>query len=439
MNESWTEARLGDHIGLAKGLSYKSSYFDEAGDALINLKCITTGGGFNPSGVKYYTGPHKPEHIVRPGDIVLALTDLTQHGEVMGRPAYVSLFTEREMIASLDLARVELRSDALHPRYLYYRLRGRDYLAHVTGRATGTTVRHLAPRDILEFNFHLPPRQEQEEIASLLGVLDDKIELNRRMNETLEGIIQTLFRSWFVDFDPVRAKADGRELYGLSGDLAALFPEAFVTLSEGEGRVLEVPAGWSVGQLGQVMLSPRRTIQPAAVPADTPYIGLEHMPRGSIALTDWGRAGDVGSTKLQFCQDEILFGKLRPYFHKVGIAPVDGVASSDIIVISSEPQWFGFVLGHVSSTRFVEYANQASTGTRMPRANWSHMTQYKVVLPDERLADAFQALIRPLIEHLRSNIHESRTLAAVRDTLLPKLVSGAVRVPEAEGTLAAMV
>lgn len=187
-----------------------------------------------------------------------------------------------------------------------------------------------------------------------------------------------------------------------------------------------------MGKLGEVVTNPRRGVEPSDTEPDTPYIGLEHMPRGSIALGEWGRSGDVTSTKLAFYRGEILFGKLRPYFRKVGVSPVDGVASSDIIVITSEPLWFGFVLGHVSSGAFIEYANAASTGTRMPRASWSHMAQYEVALPSPKVASAFTALVQPLVERIEVSIMESRTLAALRDTLLPKLLSGEVRVREAE-------
>ncbi len=128
------------------------------------------------------------------------------------------------------------------------------------------------------------------------------------------------------------------------------------------------------------------------------------MPRGSIALSEWGKADDVTSTKMGFQQGEILFGKLRPYFHKVGVAPVDGVASSDIIVITSEPDWLGFVLGYVSSTAFVEYTNGASTGTQMPRASWSDMSKYPIALPPQSVAKIYSQIINPMVQHIHANI-----------------------------------
>jgi type I restriction enzyme S subunit len=157
------------------------------------------------------------------------------------------------------------------------------------------------------------------------------------------------------------------------------------------------------------------------------------MPRRSIALFTWGAASGIESNKFEFKRGDILFGKLRPYFHKVGVASVDGVCSTDILVVRPKrTSWFGFVLGHVSSTEFVEYTSAGSDGTRMPRTNWADMARYEFALPPETVAESFTRLVRPLLEQIFLNIHESRTLAALRDALLPKLISGEMRVKDAE-------
>jgi len=269
----------------------------------------------------------------------------------------------------------------------------------------------------------LPSIEEQHAIAHVLGTLDDKIELNRRMNETLESTARALFKSWFVDFDPVCAKAKGREPR-LPQPLANLFPDSFE-----DSELGEIPKGWRIGSLGEVADHPRRGVQPDQIDPSTPYIALEHMPRRCIALSEWGTADRLGSNKFAFRKGEILFGKLRPYFHKVGVAPVDGVCSTDIVVVVPRTEkWFGFVLGHVSSGVFVEYTNSGSTGTKMPRTSWAEMARYRVVLPDEAIAEMFTKQVRLAVSRLLAAIQESRTLAALRDALLPKLVSGELRV-----------
>jgi type I restriction enzyme S subunit len=243
------------------------------------------------------------------------------------------------------------------------------------------------------------------------------------MNVTLEAITKAIFKSWFVDFEPVQAKADGRAPE-LPKHVADLFPDSFA-----EGELEGIPKGWSVGTLGDVAKNPRRVVSPEEIESSTPYIGLEHMPRKCIALSEWGHADDLESSKFEFKQGEILFGKLRPYFHKVGVAPLSGVCSTDILVVNPRtPEWFGFVLGHVSSTAFVDYTNAGSTGTKMPRTSWQEMARYQVAVPPKVAAAVFTEVTRPFIGRINANIHESRTLAAVRDSLLPKLVSGELRV-----------
>ncbi len=305
-------------------------------------------------------------------------------------------------------------------RFLMYALSAAD----ISGYLTGSTMPKLTQGNMNRIPLLTPRLSEQRAIAHILGTLDDKIELNRRMSETLEAMAGAFFKSWFVDFDPVRAKVEGRDP-GLPREIAELFPDRFEDSALGE-----IPAGWGVGTLGDAAEHPRRGILPRKIAADAPYIALEHMPKRSITLSDWGTADGLESNKFEFKRREILFGKLRPYFHKVGVAPLDGVCSTDIVVLVPRTnQWFGFVLGHVSSIEFVEYTNATSTGTKMPRTSWSDMARYQLVLPPEPLAAAFTALVQPSVDRIIAGIHESHALSALRDALLPKLVSGDVRVP----------
>ena len=310
------------------------------------------------------------------------------------------------------------------PRYLLYALQSKT-VRHEIGvsEGTGSTVSNL--RIPLLEALPIPSRRlpEQRAIAHILGTLDDKIELNRRMNETLEALARALFKSWFVDFDPVRAKMEGRDT-GLPKHLADLFPDRMV-----DSELGKIPEGWEVKTLGSVADNPRRGVRAQEIDPGTPYIALEHMPKRCIALSEWDTADGLASSKFRFEQGDILFGKLRPYFHKVGIAALDGVCSTDIVVVSpASPDWFGFVLGHTSSPEFVDYTDAVSTGTRMPRTKWTDMARFKIAMPNRGLPKTFTGLVQPWVNRIASAIHESRTLAAQRDALLPKLVSGEVRV-----------
>ena len=271
-----------------------------------------------------------------------------------------------------------------------------------------------------------PPLPKQRAIARVLGALDDKIDLNRRINETLEAMARALFKSWFVDFAPVRAKAEGRDT-GLPGHIADLFPDRLV-----DSELGEIPEGGKVGNLADISAASRQSVDPANLDDDTPYIGLEHMPRRSISLMDWGSVGKVTSGKSIFRKGDILFGKLRPYFHKVGVVPVNGVCSTDIVVIIPKTEeWSAFVTACVSSVDFVDYTDRTSTGTKMPRTNWKTMSGYRIYLPEISVVRMFQNVVQPILDRIIANIHEARSLATLRDALLPRLVSGELRLGEA--------
>ena len=256
----------------------------------------------------------------------------------------------------------------------------------------------------------LPPINVQERIASILSAYDDLIENNTRRIKILEQVAQLLYREWFVNF-----RFPGHQ----KGKMV-------------DSELGPIPRGWQPKRVGHLCSEVRRGVLPSDVDVDMPYIGLEHLPRKSIALGEWGRAGDVGSTKLRFKRGEILFGKIRPYFHKVGVAPVDGVASSDaIVIVPNDPAYFGPVLCCVSSEDFVRHATQTSQGTKMPRANWDVLTKYPLPLPDATLLGSFNGMIQPTVEMLQNLVFRNRNLRTTRDFLLPKLISGEIPVEAA--------
>ncbi|MBK6485414.1 MAG: restriction endonuclease subunit S [Gemmatimonadetes bacterium] len=347
------------------------------------------------------------------------------HRGAIGQVAIVPSDGVERYMLSTSLMKLTCDRSRIDPKFVFYffrSARGRHaLLQHASTVGTPGIGQPLT--SLRSIQLPVPPLPEQRAIGHILGTLDDKIELNRRLSETLEAIARALFKSWFVDFDPVRAKAEGATRVCPEA-IAELFPDRLV-----ESEVGDIPEGWGVGTLGDVAEHPRRGVRPDQIQLETPYIALEHMPKRCIALSDWGAGHGLESNKYRFNRGEILFGKLRPYFHKVGVAPVDGICSTDIVVVAPRAtEWFGFVLGHVSSTEFVDFADAGSTGTKMPRTSWNEMARYEVVLPPRSVAKALSTLIRPAISRLIAGIHESRTLAALRDEMLPRLIAGEVRV-----------
>ncbi len=340
-----------------------------------------------------------------------------------GETAYV----RQGMRFALGQNLVLLRADGkrVRPRFLRWIVRSPYWWAEINKFLNvGAVFDSLRCSDVPKFSLPIPPLRHQDAISSLLGAIDDKIDLNRRMNETLEGMARAIFKDWFVDFGPTRAKAEGRAPY-LAAEIWALFPAQL----DDEDK----PEEWKNGCLGDVALSVGESVKPDEMSPDTPYIGLEHMPRRSIALNSWEGAGKVTSGKLAFHRGDFLFGKLRPYFHKVGLAPLDGICSTDIVVLGPKtPTTAAFVLSCISTNEFVAYTDQTSGGTKMPRTSWEVMARYPLCLPSEHATEAFQRTVAPMLDRIIVNIHEARSLATTRDLLLPKLMSGEIRLRDAE-------
>lgn len=422
-SRGWLRLRLGDCMELGDE-SYRTTD-DWAFVNYLDTGSIKEG---RVSAVKHLVVgedkiPSRARRKVRYGDIV--------YSTVRPNQRHFGLLKEipPNFLVSTGFCVMRGHPSLVDTRFLYWFLAQDRVIDHLQTIAEHSVSAYpsIRPSDIESLEIRLPCMAEQRTIAHILGTLDDKIELNRRMNATLEVMTRALFKSWFVDFEPVRAKMEGRDT-GLPKHIADLFPSRLV-----DSELGEVPKGWTVGALGDIAVSRTRGIDPAHVAGDTPYIGLQHMPRRSVALTDWGVAGNVSSRKSAFAAGDILFGKLRPYFHKVGIAALDGICSTDIVVLNArKPKWSAFVLACVSSSDFVAHTSQTSTGTKMPRTSWQVMSIYKLCRPTDAIASKFQHVVSPILGQIVRNVRESRTLAVFRDTLLPKLISGELRVKQLE-------
>jgi type I restriction enzyme S subunit len=270
--------------------------------------------------------------------------------------------------------------------------------------------------------------QTQEIIGDSYFELSEKIDLNRRMNVTLEAIARALFQSWFVDFDPVRAKLDGRHFEGIDDAIMRLFPSAFQKSVLGE-----IPHGWRIGTLGELVELRMDRIDPTPAKDDRRYIALEDMPSRSIDLSKSQLGAAVNSSITAFRKGDILFGSMRPYFHKVGLGPFDGITRTTTFVLRPKSEIFRhFALTYFSSDDVVAYATTASIGTTIPYVKWDSLQAYQIVIPPDSVLAEFEKTIAPLVSGIAAHGEESRTLTSLRDTLLPRLLSGELRLAKSE-------
>lgn len=289
--------------------------------------------------------------------------------------------------------------EELDPTFFFYILRylKPNFIAIARNKQT-TGLGHVTKRDLENIEAAFPSLPEQKCIASVLGALDDKIELNRRMNATLEVLAQSLFKSWFVD-----ATING------------------------------LPKGWREGTLGHLVELQVDRVETTTAKNNERYIALEDMPSKSIDLSNYQLGSAVNSSIIAFRKGDILFGSMRPYFHKVGIASFDGITRTTTFVLRPKHEHLRhFALFHFFSNEVVEFATTASVGTTIPYVRWNSLERYDIALPPEPRLEAFEKAVAPFVQRIAANGEESRTLAALRDALLPKLLSGALRVPQAE-------
>jgi type I restriction enzyme S subunit len=426
--DDWEVCALDSVTDFQEGPGILAKDFHDAGVPLLRLRNIESpvvkleGCNFlDPAKVE-----SKWRHFrLKEGDMLISTSASLGRVSVVGPDAAGS-------VAYTGIIRFRSSSLKLHHEYLRAFLSSAAFVQQAEQMATGSVIKHFGPSHLRQMAITLPSLNEQKQIAEIFDTLDDRITLLRETNATLEAIAQALFKSWFVDFDPVRTKQEGRAPEGMDEATAALFPDSFE-----ESELGLVPKGWRVGALGDIAQTARQQLQVSDLHAEMHYVGLEHVPRKSLSLTNWDNAEGLESAKAAFSEGDILFGKLRPYFHKVVIAPFAGVCSTDILVCQSKTQdYFGLVAMHLFSETLIEYADRLSNGAKMPRVNWKDLAAYPICIPPVEIATRLNEAIRPLIARMAANTHQAKTLAALRDTLLPRLISGQLRLPEAEAMMA---
>ena len=310
------------------------------------------------------------------------------------------------------------KADVQFVEYMFRFMRSR-----IQHQATGSVQDNINIETLERLHFPIPPLAEQKAIAAVLGSLDDKIELNRRMSATLEAMARALFQSWFVDFDPVRAKLDGNNPIGIDEAIAKLFPNVFQDSSVGH-----IPKGWEVRGLDKTADYLNGLALQKYPPGDGPT-----FPVIKIAQL---RKGDVGgadrcNTELpkQFVVEDgdVLFswsGSLEVELWCGGT----GALNQHLFKVTSQefPKWFYYLwtLHHLDEFRLIA----ASKATTMGHIQRSHITDAKVVVPPRNLLDAMTLTMSPIIDQLIANRIQSRTIGVLRDTLLPKLLSGELSV-----------
>lgn len=319
------------------------------------------------------------------------------------------------------------------PRFTFYFLGALDLASYNSGSAQPSLNRNF----IYTKPITIPPPKEQRAIAHILGTLDNKIEVNRRMNESLEAMARTLFKAWFVDFEPVRAKMEGRwqrgqSLPGLPGHLYDIFPDRIVESESGE-----IPEGWRGFAFGDVAQQGKGAVNPGNSPQDTfTHYSLPAFDSAQSPAIELGAA--IKSNKTPVPDSAVLVSKLNPHIPRiwqVGKAGVNAVCSTEFIVWTPRaPANSAFLYCLASSSEFNSAMCQLVTGTSNShqRVKPEQLRDIRVFTAIENVIEAFSVAVRLSMEQVLQNRQQSHALAQLRDALLPKLISGELRVQNAE-------
>lgn len=437
MAGEWYMTTLGDGpleiIDGDRGKNYpKQEDFGLSGHCLFLNAGNVTAAGFNFSDCAFISA--EKDVALRKGKLRRHDIVLTTRGTV-GNVAYFDASIQHEHIRiNSGMVIFRARDHELYPRYFYMFLRSSMFHAQVESLRTGSAQPQLPIRDINRVEIPIPPFKEQQAIAHILGTLDNKIELNRRMNRTLEAMAQAIFKSWFVDFDPVRAKAAGRDS-GLPKNIAALFPDSFENSELGE-----IPKGWeakAVGDLADVVGGGTpSTKEPSywdgglhhwVTPKDLSGLSVPVLLDTERRITDMGLS-QISSGLLP--KGTMLLSSRAPIGY-LAIAEIPVAINQGFIAMKPKNRVSNLFLLFWASFAYEEILSRAngSTFLEISKVNFRPIL---VAAPTAQVMKAFEQQVRPLYERIVANERQSRTLAALRDALLPKLISGDLRVKNAE-------
>lgn len=450
MSFEWSECSLGDLIDIKHGFAFSGDYIskNQGKFVLVTPGNFEIGGGFKEGSAKYFHGQYPEEYVFSPGDLVVTMTDLSKTADTLGYSAKIPGEKGKTYLHNQRVGRVSSKSSDAELDFLYWVMRHTDYRRWVLSTATGSTVKHTSPSRILDYSFLLPPIQEQKAIAHILGTLDYKIELNRKTNETLEAMAKALFKSWFVDFDPVRAKAEGRPT-GLPAEISDLFPDSFE-----DSELGEIPCGWRVAELGDCSLDIESGRRPKGgidknLAFGIPSIGAESIsPIGQFdfSKTKWVDAAFAQSAGRGWIQnyDVALYkdggkpGEFRPRtaLYGDGFPFEKAMVNEHVFLLRSSQlgQPYLYCLFN-SDLVLAQIIHKGSSKGAQPGLNQDEVRTSFFVKPDKSLLDVFSLTIESSIRKQLLLGKECQVLSQLRDALLPKLISGEIRIPDAEKML----
>ncbi len=326
------------------------------------------------------------------------------------------------LIVSTGFATIDVISKDILPKFLFYKLTQPFITNYLQGIAENSVSAYpsIKPDSIASLRFIFPDLSTQQKIASVLSALDDKIELNNRINAELEAMAKTLYDYWFVQFDfPIVTSSGVEKPYKSSGG----------KMVYNETLKREIPEGWEVKKLEEIVKKISNSINPNDF-QDLKYLPIDKLPKKSFSYSDFEDRENANSSLIKFDKDDILLGAMRVYFHRVCLAYEDGISRNTLFVLRPKHKFLRlFSLFLINKEETIQFANDNSTGSSIPYAKWENgLADYQFCLPSENLIVKFEKQISPIMDKIINNSKQNQELSALRDWLLPMLMNGQVKV-----------
>ncbi|NLY28481.1 MAG: restriction endonuclease subunit S [Alcaligenaceae bacterium] len=417
------------------GSSIGKRFFVESGVPIIRGNNLSTGmEQFNDDGFVYLTPEKANEfksHEALPDDLIFtAAGTIGQVGLIPKRPKFPKYIISNKQL------RVRLDNTKMNPKYAYYWFASPAMVNTIKSRNTGSTIPLINLSVLRSLPVPVPPLKEQDAIAKFLSTLDDRITLLRETNKTLESIAQAIFKSWFVDFDPVRAKMEGRQPEGMDEDTAALFPDSFEETEMGE-----VPRGWRWGEISEIATFQNGYAFKSKdwTTDGYPVVKIGDVKPGIIDLSNCSFVSEdtvKGLTRFKLHRGDLLVG-MTGYVGETGLVPASEPAPYlnqrvGRIAALEVANGIGYTYCAVRTPKFKEFAEAQSHGSAQANVSGASLMTYPIVVGSREVIHIFNTMVGALIENILSNHEYSETLSTLRDTLLPRLISGQLRLPEAQ-------
>ncbi|MCO4291358.1 restriction endonuclease subunit S [Solitalea sp. MAHUQ-68] len=393
----WVKTKLGDIISIKGGFSYKGEFIGKGSTLLLGMGCVSFSDIFLHSGARLYEGDTPDSFLVKPQDIVLATRQQSDNLPILGAPAFVPKFLDgKRVIVGTNLYKIE-NDSTVNNEFLFWLLRTEDYRNHINSCSKGSTVKMITKDAVESYEFLCPSEEERNNIATILWKINDKIDLLHRQNATLEKMAETLFRQWFVE----EAKEEWE--MGILGD--------FGKVITGKTPSKENPNYW--GDKYHFV-----------TPTDFKDFGMfTNQPTRGLSEVGWSKL-----KSLQLPQDSILVTCIGSDMGKVTISSQPCITNQQLnSIIIRDKKYIGYVFEHIKS-QYQNIRNIAFGGTTMPIINKNDFQNINTPIPSNDIVELFNIHWEVYANKILKNQTQIRTLTALRDTLLPKLMSGEVGV-----------